>query len=71
MKTLVDELVDTLENVECSNCKGSLCMACVLREYHKDCEENCPFCCNKMNPWGLRRVKVLERVYEENETNIN
>ncbi|HEC64464.1 MAG TPA: hypothetical protein ENI23_04140 [bacterium] len=67
MTTLIEELIETLRDVECSNCKGSICMACVLREYHKDCEEDCPFCCNKQNPWGLKREKVLERAWKEYE----
>lgn len=29
----------------CGNCSGNKCMSCVLREYHDECENDCPDCC--------------------------
>ena len=32
--------------VECHNCDGVLCMACVMREHHEECHKDCPECCS-------------------------
>ncbi len=29
----------------CVNCNDRLCMACVMREWHERCEDDCPVCC--------------------------
>lgn len=29
----------------CRNCDDRRCMACVLREWHERCEDDCPSCC--------------------------
>lgn len=32
-------------NPDCDNCNGRGCMACVFREWHDYCEDDCPLCC--------------------------
>lgn len=37
----------------CCNCGGRRCMACVLREIHDVCVDDCPDCCEgAVNPDG-------------------
>ena len=31
--------------VVCANCDSRKCMSCVLRDYHDECEDDCPHCC--------------------------
>ena len=32
---------------DCRNCDDRKCMACVLREWHDKCNNDCPGCCNE------------------------
>lgn len=41
---MLGELVAALEAMSCQNCDDRRCMACVCREVHDGCVEDCPEC---------------------------
>ena len=46
----------------CENCDGRKCMACVCREYHDACADDCPVCC----PPTTRGDILAERGLDKN-----
>lgn len=51
-----DEARAALTALSCMNCDDRLCMACVLREVHDKCVEDCPHCCVSDDPYWQRRI---------------
>jgi hypothetical protein len=47
----------------CTNCDGRKCMACVLRQIHEECRDDCPFCRPDRDHYDLtarRRARAIE-----------
>ncbi len=41
---VLGDLVEALEAMSCQNCDDRRCMACVCREVHDSCVDDCPEC---------------------------
>jgi hypothetical protein len=46
----IDHMNHIPEEGSCCNCGGRKCMACVFREQHGACEDDCPDCCPVVLP---------------------
>src|SRR3990167_5706445 len=45
LRALVEALREAYQiQLDCSNCRGQGCMACVVREHHEECQNDCPSC---------------------------
>jgi hypothetical protein len=43
----------------CENCDGRKCMSCCFREWHDECEDDCPFCCLDIPQPGQPTVDLV------------
>lgn len=65
-RVVVDEETGFRYVVVCANCDGRKCMACVFREQHDHCVDDCHDCCPRPNVHHSGPVSVyLARVGSE------
>jgi len=64
-RALVAELTGAYKiQLDCPNCRGQGCMACVLREVHDSCHDDCPTCGENAieRVLALTEADMLERL---------